>query len=321
MRSVTAQVAGNKTMKIKEFIQATFRERVEKSGALVVYDATKRYHNLILAMADGRCSVVDATDSFIEAHERAVEGWSVLGEAHATESRLIVYVPMERPKSPEEQCHDPFSGIAAGADWFPRSDDDSFQSLCEKSKPEHRDKIRELFAVGTPDLTTVDAVEGGNHWPQLQTLTGVDSAAEIIVALLVPTPEQQEKLKAGDAWLAEAKGLLGEQLGFVLRTKAKKWEVMAEEFWRFVLFSEFAFDLPSGLPESLASIPRAKAGAEPLIYRVGDTLRQEKHHASYIARADRVGAELALEERMRDVSDLGKRDTFAFEERGFCGNM
>ena len=121
MRSVTAQVAGNKTMKIQEFIQATFRERVERAGALVVYDATKRYRNLVLEMADDQCSVMDATDSFIEAHELAVEGWSVLGDAHAADSRLIVYVPMERPKTPEEQCHDPFSGIAAGADWFPRS--------------------------------------------------------------------------------------------------------------------------------------------------------------------------------------------------------
>ena len=317
MRSASVRMAGNKIMKIREFIQTTFRERADKAGALVIYDATKRYRNLILAMADEKCSVMDASESFIEAHERAIEGWSVLGNAHTTERRLIVYVPMERPKSPEEQCHDPFSGIAAGADWFPRRDDDSFQSLCEKAKPEHRDKIRELFAAGTPDLTTIDAVEGGNHWPQLQTLLGVDSAAEIIVALLVPSPEQQQKLKAVDSWLIEAKGLLGEQLGFVPKTKAKKWEALAEEFWRFVLFSEFAFDLPGGLPESLASIPRAKPGAEPLIYRVGDTLRQEKHHADYIARADRVSAELALEERMRDVPDLGKRDTFAFEERSF----
>jgi hypothetical protein len=50
-------------MKIREFIQATFRGRADKAGALVVYDARKRYHNLVLAMADDHFSVMDATES------------------------------------------------------------------------------------------------------------------------------------------------------------------------------------------------------------------------------------------------------------------
>ena len=110
-----------------------------------------------------------------------------------------------------------------------------------------------------------------------------------------------------------------EQLGFAPKTKAKKWEAMAEEFWRFILFSEFAFDLPGGLPESLTGIPHAKPGAEPLVYRVGDTLRQEKRIISLLYCTGRPGERrsCALEERMRDVPDLGKRDTFAFEERSF----
>jgi hypothetical protein len=304
-------------MKIGQFIQATLRERADKTGALVVYDAARRYRNLVLTMVNEQCMVLDASESFIEAHERAVECWAGLGKAEATERRLIVYVPMDRPKTPEERCHDPFSGISAGSDWFPRSDDDSFQSLCEKAKPDHRDKIRELFGSGPPDLAMIDAVEGGNHWPQLQTLLGVESAAEIITALLIPTAEQLLKLKSTDGWTIEAKELFGSQLGFTPKTKTKKWEALAEEFWRFVLFSEFALDLPTGLPECLASIPCAKPSAEALINRVCDTIRQDKHHAIYIARAGHVAAELALEERMREVRDLGKRDTFAFEERCF----
>jgi hypothetical protein len=305
-----------KEMKIREFIQATFRERADKSGALVVYDPAKRYHSLVLAMMDERCTVLDATASFIQAHEAAVERWAAVGTANADHS-LIVYVPISPPTTSEDRCHDPFSSIAAGADWFPRSDDDSFQSLCERAKPDHLEKIRELFAITTPDLSTIDAVGGGNHWPQLQTLLGVESAADIIVALLIPSPEQEQKLRSGDGWLVEARELFGSQLGFAPKTKAKKWEPIVEEFWRFVLFSEFAFDLPGGLPESLAAIPRAKSGAEPLINRVCDTLRQEKHHVTYIERADCAGKELGLEQRMHDVPDLGKRDTFAFEERSF----
>lgn len=304
-------------MKITEFIQATFRNRAEKAGSLVVYDPTRGYRGIVQSLADSHCTVVDACESFIEAHEKAVECWSTQGKTNASEQRLIVYVPMASPATPEEQCHDPFSGIAAGSDWFPRSDEDSFQSLCEKAKPEHRDKIRELFANGDPDLATIDAVGSGNTWPQLETLLGVESSADIIAALLVPTAKQQEKLDGSDSWLTESRELLNSQFGFAPKTKTKKWESMADELWRFVLFSEFAFDLPVGLPESLASVPRAKPEAETLIIRVCDILRQDQYNAIYIYRSDRVAAELTLEERMRDVQDLGKRDTFAFEERSF----
>jgi len=304
-------------MKIVDFIQETFRNRMEKAGALVIYDPAKRYRDIARSLAGALCTVIDATDSFIEAQESAVACWVASGKAEAVDHRLIVYVPLARPGTPEERCHDPFSGIAAGSDWFPRSDEDSFQSLSERAKPDHRDKIRELFAAGTPDLGTIDAVEVGNGWPQLRTLLGVESAAEIIVSLLVPSPEQRMRLKAGDSWLVEAKDLLNSQLGFTPRTKARKWDAVVDEFWRFILFSEFAFDLPGGPSESLASIPRAETGGEALVNRVCDALRQEKYSAAYIARADQVSVELSLEERMRGVASLGERDTFSFEERSF----
>lgn len=304
-------------MTIGQFIQTTLRERVDRAGALVVYDPAQRYRQLVRAMEGKQLIVLDAGESFIEAQENAVECWAALGRPGGGDKRLVVYVPMARPETPEERCQDPFSGIAAGSDWFPRSDDDGFQSLCEKAKPEQREKIRELFANGAPDLATIDAVDGGNHWPQLQTVLGAESTTEILTALLVPTAEQQEKLKGNDGWLTEAKALLEAQLGFTPKTKSKKWDGLADELWRFVLFSEFAHDLPGGLPDSLAGIPHAKAEAAGLVHRVCDTLREEKHHAAYIARADRVSHELGLAERMRETAELGKRDTFAFEERSF----
>jgi hypothetical protein len=306
-------------MKINQFIQTAFENRAEKAGALVVYDPERRYRNLVLGMADDRFELVDVTDSFIEAHEAAVDRWSALGKMDSAERRLIIYVPMAPPATPEERCLDPFSGIAAGTDWFPRSDDDSFQSLCEKAKPEHRDKIRELFANGVPDLATIDAVGAGNTWPQLETLLGVESSAEIIAALLVPSENQQQKLNGNNSWITEARELLSSQLGFVPKTKTKKWDSVADELWRFVLFSEFAFDLPGELPESLAIVPRARPESQTLINRVCDILRQEPYHSAYIRCSDRVAVELTLEERMRNVSDLGERDTFAFEERSFLG--
>jgi PglZ domain-containing protein len=302
-------------LNIREFIRNTLSHRAEKAGSLVVYDPERRYRSIVQSMADEHCIVVDVSDAFIQAHEKAIEHWSGMGKSQKAPRRLMVYVPIEAPVTPEQRCHDPFSGIAAGSDWFPRSDDDSYQSLCEKAKPDHRDKIRELFANGVPDLATIDAVEGGNNWPQLKTMLGAETAAEIVVALL--TPEYQPKLKADSSWLTEAGELLGSQFGFSAKNATRKWESTIDELWRFMLFSEFAFDLPGGLPEPLATIPRSKPGSEILVNRICEVLRQERYHASYIARADRIAAELSLEERMRGIEDLGERDTFAFEERSF----
>jgi hypothetical protein len=304
-------------MKIHEFIRQILLERVEKAGALVVYDAEGRFREIVCGMADERRTVLDASGSVIEAMEKAVEWWARAGESHHPESRLLLYLPWQPPRNEEERCHDPFSGIAAGAEMFPKDDGDKFQVLCERAKPDHADKIRELFAAGVPDLTVLEAVGGGNNWPQLQTRLGMESTAEIITALLVPTPVQQDRLAENDGWAAEARELLETQLGFVPRTRSRKWEAVKTELWRFLLFSEFSNDLPQGLPNSLADIPVAKPGSETMVNRICDLLRREPCQTVYVEQADRVAQELSLEERMRDIEDLGKLDTFAFEERSF----
>ncbi len=304
-------------MRIREFIQQTFRERVKKAGAMVLYDAAGSFREIVRELADDRCTVIDASKSFIEAHEKAVEWWAKAGDPKVGEKRLIVYVPAAVPKCDEERCHDPFSGIAAGSDWFPRSDEDTFQNLCERAKPEQKSKIRELFACGKPDISTLEAVGDGTSWPQLETALGAESTAEIIIALLCPSPDQEKKLKAAEGWFAEAKELLVSQLGFVPKTTSHKRDVLAVELWRFLLFSEFVCDLPDAVPASLLEVPTAAKGSEILVYRICDALRQEQYYASYIEHADNVAGELSLAERMRQVEDLGERDTFAFEERSF----
>ncbi|RRK00192.1 hypothetical protein Ga0100230_019715 [Opitutaceae bacterium TAV3] len=303
-------------MTISNFIKDSFRKRAAEKGALVVYDPRRRLRDIVCGLADDRHTLLDASDSFIEAHEQAIEWWAHAGNPAATDKRLIVYVPMQAPLTDEARCLDPFSAIAKAADAFLDDEWDSFQVLCEKAKSEHREKIRELFASGDPSLATLEAVGGGNHWPQLQTLLGAESATDVLVGLLAPTAEQSAKIKAGDAWLAEAKEMLATLLGFQAKGK-KKWESIADDLWRFLLFSEFAYDLPQALPDSLANVAVARPGAETLVNRVCETLRQEKTHAAYIDRANAVAREMQLESRMKDVEDLGALDTFAFEERSF----
>src|SRR5690606_19171527 len=90
------------------------------------------------------------------------------------------------------------------------------------------------------------------------------------------------------------------------------------ELWRFVLFSEFAFDLPGKLPEAMADVPKAEANSQPLIDDLCDRLRNDRRTQSvYIDHAEGIEADLKLVKLFEGWADLGTRDTFPFEERTF----
>jgi hypothetical protein len=95
---------------------------------------------------------------------------------------------------------------------------------------------------------------------------------------------------------------------------------MHNELARYVLFSEFVFDLPDEepLPESLADVPRADPSKKKLIYAVCKSLRTSRRHEErYKDLARTVVDDLSLEQQTEDIDDFGELDTFPFEERAF----
>lgn len=93
---------------------------------------------------------------------------------------------------------------------------------------------------------------------------------------------------------------------------------IADEVWRFVLFSEFVFDLPVNLPDSLATVPHAPHEAKPLVEHICDRLRSDlRTRSQYIDRAEKIEADLGLPAACSAIDNLGDRDTFSFEERTF----
>lgn len=202
---------------------------------------------------------------------------------------------------------------------FPDGDGDAYESLCLKAKLDHATEIRRLFAENpSPSFKLIDNVGGGLSWPTLRTCLNAESAREIILALLVPTAKQTEALKAHDGWVPEAKALLEKSLGLKLLTRGKTHSSTADELWRFLLFSEFAFDLPTTLPKSLSDVPRAPEAARPLVEHLCDSLRSSAAFRNeYIARAEAIEEELKLVDACSGIVDLGVRSTFPFEERTF----
>ena len=308
-------------MKIREFIRDQFKRRLDAAGCLVVYDGERRYRDCVLALAGESCSVIDAGESIITGREQALTEWLRLarpGKAAKQQRQLVVYVHAPKPESDEDRCRDPFQIFALGGGVFPEGDGDSYLALCRRAKPDFAVQIEALFQAGVPDFDTVDNVGAGKGWPRLRTLLGVESAAETLVAFLSPTAAQGQALDEDASWQAEFRSFCADVLGYTVKSKGQKWTTLSSELWRFILFSEFAFDLPGELPASLRDVPRAAKPYTALVLAVCKNLRDsERHHARYMEQADHVAGELKLEAAMKDVEDLGVLDTFAFEERCF----
>ena len=310
-------------MKIAEFITTTvLRPRLLAKGCLVVYDPEQRLRDLCLDMATQRVRVVDAGAGSLAGRRAMQQALRELGRATPALDGLLVYVPASAPLTEEAMQANPYSVAAACGAVYPAGPADDYEQLCLRARPDHQTDIRRLFVQtpGGPAFAVIDAVAGGFGWPQLKAALQVESGREILLALLAPDASQQGALKASEGWAAEARDFLKATLGLTLKTRGKTWSVLADEAWRFVLFSEFAFDLPGALPASLPDalqpVPRAPDEARTVVENVCETLRSDpRSQPEYVKRAQEVQAELNLPELCRSVDDLGQRETFPFEER------
>jgi hypothetical protein len=227
-----------------------------------------------------------------------------------------VYVPAKVPITDEEKQHDPFAIYGACGSIFPEGDGDEFLSLCLKARADFATEIRRIFKDNpNPGFAVIDAVGGGAGWPNLQAMLKVDSARDIVFALLTPSETQKEALKAQTSWVSEATALFQSALGLNLKTKIKTWTAVADELWRFLLFSEFVFDLPGDLPAALTAVPCAPQEALHLVEDLCDRLRNDRRtQAFYIERAEGIEKEINLPAICEKIEDFGVRDTFPFDE-------
>ena len=308
-------------MSITAFIRDTIlRPRLLEAGCMVVYDPDRRYQAICASFGDDRVRVVDASESSIESRLAAIEALREVGRPKSDLDAVLIYVPKRRSETEEEQQVDPFAIYAVSGAMFPRDDGDDYLSLCLRAKPDHSTEVRRVFAGSPsgPAFSVIDAIGGGASWPQLRVALKVESGREILVALLSPSPLQAEALKAQEGWSDEAREFLRATLDLSVKTRGKTWNAIADELWRYVLYSEFAFDLPVALPEALKGVPRAPEEARPIVEDVCDRLRSSPDSRSaYIERAEAIESDLDLPSLCQAIDDLGERDTFPFEERTF----
>lgn len=306
-------------MKMTQFITETIiRPRLVSRGCLVVYDPEQRLRELCLDMATERIRVVDAGAGSLEGRLAMQHALCELGRPNPALDGLLVYLPTQAPVTDEARQANPYAAALACGAMFPDGAGDEYEQICLKARPDHQTEIRRLFAqlpIG-PTFDVIDAVGGGFGWPQLKATLQAESGREILLALLAPNAGQQRALKDADGWMSEARDFFKATLGLTLKTRAKTWSALADETWRFVLFSEFAFDLPAALPDGLQPVPRAPTEARTIVEDTCERLRTDPQtQITYVERAQAVQTELNLPEQCKQLDDLGQRETFPFEER------
>jgi len=306
-------------MSIAEFIrESVLRPRLKQAGCLVVYDSDKRFRDQCFDLASAKVRVVDASESSIESREAAMLSLKAVGQLEI--QAVLIYVPAKLPETDEQKQADPFAIYAECGAVFPQDDGDEYLSLCLRARPDHATEIRRVFgeSVGGPAFAVIDAIGGGVNWPQLRATLNVESGREILVALLVPNTSQLESLKSQEGWVQEARDFLRASLVMSVQTRGKTWTSLADELWRYVLFSEFVFDVSVELPEALRNVPHAPIEARPIVEDVCERLRTDPRlRVAYIERASSIELELNLAELCNSIDDLGARATFPFEERAF----
>lgn len=305
---------------IQEFIKNHFLSKLAKRPSLVIYDEARRYRDIALSLANDHVKVLDAGESAIIAREAASRIWMEELPVHPAK-QLVIYLPFERPERDNDKIRDPFFIFSLGGSIFPSDASDGYKSLCQQSYPEHEEKIEQLFAGGEiPDFATVDAIKGGSSIPNLQSVTGEKSEKEIILALLFPNEEQQKQLVKNKSWLKEYKPFARSTIG--LASEAKTLEAIQAELWRYLLFSEFVFDLPVELPPPLAQVPKAEARFQKTVMDICTRIRGRNYiEDTYIEKANHISAELKLEEYFKNEKDLGVIVTFSFEDNTYFNNF
>jgi len=305
-------------MSIADFIRDDIlKHRLKDKECLVVYDPDQRYQDLCLDLANDEITVIDTSHSSIESRESAQTAFLQLSTGDLR--GMVVYIPKAAPTTDEQKQKDPFALYVQCGAQFPENDGDEYFNLCLRAKPEHNTEIRRIFNDNpNPPFAAIDAVGGGISWPQLRTTLQANSSVDILIAFLVPTEAQSQALKSQDGWLPEAKDFFKATLGLNLKTRAQTWGPIADELWRFVLFSEFVFDLPVPLPDALGAVPCAPPEAEPIVCDLCERLRNDqRYQEQYLERAEAIEAELNLPAVCADIEDLGNLNTFPFEERTF----
>ncbi len=316
-------------MSIQTFIaERVFRPRALANRVLVVYDAHGLYADIVRGMARDDCKVIMAEGPLVDVRTAVVGLLPSL--ATRPSQHAVVWLPFSPPQSAnatgQAQLQSDQAAVAVilgPGTVFPSGADDTLQAICLRAFPEAHARIHDLFREGrTPAFALINQLQQGQQWPELQAALGgraheALSSREIIEELLT-REDLEAKLPPRGPWIDELRQMLENTMGLAGYPAMQRASEFSSYLWRTLLFSEFVFDASDDLPPALAAIPRATPAAKELVFSLCEGLRgKASQQDRYVKYANEVEAQLQLTSRVAIMRSLGRRDTFAFEEKLF----
>lgn len=311
-------------MSLTAYIHKRVLDRLDERRVVVWYDGEKAFGDLVANFAAPNCTVIQGEPSRLQARREADGVVATLNDADHPQRKngsLLIYLPWARFGSVDDRVQDPFEAFALIGGAFGDNEAERFQSLARQALPERIAEIDRLFAEGKPTLGMIEGLGEGQRYPLLEEALGTDSVIEATAMLLCRDGAVAKVNRVAGA-PEELFRLLSADLDFTPPPRVKALDTIVQHLGRFVLFSEFVFDLRCPLPDTLDKVPRASDASRDRILALCDRMRgSDDTREGYIALASRAEQELRLPETFTDPFVLGVRDTFPFEERRYLSRL
>jgi len=309
-------------MKFTSFLHKKLVDLLSDRRIVVWYDAEGDFKSFAAGFSAPNCEVLCAETSVLKTRRRADGIYRLMNESENSVERdrcLLIYILRRRGATEDEKMRDPFEVYAMAGAAFGDAEDQKIESLARQAMPGKADEITRLFREGKPDIALLDGLEKTQRWPLLNDVFRTETPAEIIAAALCNTAKA-EAVDDKPGCIEELLRLFESAVGFKPASGSRKWKALRPKAAEYILFSEFVFDLPAGVPDALNAVPRAGGDAESVVYAACDRMRSDTGlRETYIELAQKIESGLHLPDLMPKDFDPGGRDTFPFEERRLLG--
>ena len=305
-------------MSVTQHVHELVLSRLKERRVLVWYDPERAFHGLFEALDHRPLVKVDASTSVLCARRDADRAWRALFDIDSlgpAPAPLLVYVPAQRGNTEESRRADPFEPFALSGAAFGAIEAERLQSIARQVLVGREADIDRLFAEGTPTVAQLDALAGGTRYPLLQEALGTDVPGRVVAKLLCGPSEIRAHLTTTPGLLADLRRLFADSYGFDLEATLP-FDALGPAVAQWLLFSEFVFDLPGAVPESVTHVRRSDGRFQRAIYDLCQDLRaSSEHRETYRDLAADVERRLGLSVLADTAGAFGDRDTFPFEDR------
>ncbi|SEM84260.1 PglZ domain-containing protein [Stigmatella aurantiaca] len=305
-------------MTVRDYVVQQVMERLRDRRILVWYDPEGDFYDLFREFPMPRLIRADARHSVLEARRAADGAWRKTFDPDRMQGSpdpVLIYVPKVRGSDAEVRRTEPFEAFALAGAAFGGTPGEQLSSLARRALVGREDEVDRLFAATRPTLAQLDSLAAGERYPALREGLGKDVPVEIAAEVFTHRDTVRSVCVRAPTALVELRHILSNVYGFQV-PDGTQIDALAEAFVRWVLLSEFFFDLPSQLPQELVHQPRADDIRRQAVYDLCDRLRLDTHRREfYVEEAERVEHALGLMRLGERSTAFGDRDTFPFEDR------